>query len=132
MRTELLHFNNFSNNIKVNKITFLNLCKGKFNKFSTFKNCVNKKITKSKTKLLKEGRRKILLLKDKLSWKLSLKTLRKIMLSLKTLSNKFTHDISLKVFTYLESKPNKLKRQSKKKIRLILRNFNSYKTDTHQ
>lgn len=67
MRTELLPSSNFSNNIKVNKITFLNLCKGNCNKFSTFKNCVNKKIIKSKTKLLKDGRLKILLLKDKLS-----------------------------------------------------------------
>ena len=61
MQTGSLLFSSFFNNTKVNKITFLNLCKGKFNKFNTFKNYVNKKISKFKTKPLKGDRHKILL-----------------------------------------------------------------------
>ena len=51
MRIGSLLFSNFSNNTKVNKTIFLNLCKGKFNKFNIYKNYVNKKIYKFKTKL---------------------------------------------------------------------------------
>ena len=61
MLVESLHFKNFSNKIKINKIILLNLWKDKSNKFNFFKNYVNKRIFKFKTKPIKEFKLKILL-----------------------------------------------------------------------
>lgn len=76
MPIESLHFKNFSNKIKINKIILLNLWKDKSNKFNIFKNYVNKKIFKFKIKPINELKLKILQLKDKLNSKLSLKILK--------------------------------------------------------